>query len=360
MKLQTSYNLLVLIVVASSLATGDSVPGAAGGPSGRSGGYPQRSPHISRLRETNEMDMYPTQEVVEQTQTPPLEPVTIDSGFVIYEGRYIPTPYTIGSERGTVHISGLKVLQGHPGQLNREAIQIERHLRECGLLIYSRNDPIAFVSAYQAISVLEILLGDEPDDVRVQKLAQTDTPWITSEQWAMLIKSFNGPTELYERVQALRRLQANLAEEDTDYELHWLVLSGMTFSGFFLAVWALGTLISCRPPKLQGSQATALLKISCRQVVSLVVLIAVLNIYDLACTLFAYNTGGLWELNPFASSIIHQNDVFVVFKLSLTIGAAILLLVARRHKLAQIGSWWVGVLYTVLILRWTIFNSMFL
>ena len=39
---------------------------------------------------------------------------------------------------------------------------------------------------------------------------------------------------------------------------------------------------------------------------------------------------------------------------------ATLLLVARRNKLAQMGSWWAGVLYTVLILRWTMFNSMFL
>jgi hypothetical protein len=101
-------------------------------------------------------------------------------------------------------------------------------------------------------------------------------------------------------------------------------------------------------------------KKACRQVIWLVVLIAVLNLYDLTCTLFAHNAGGLWELNPFVSPIMHQNSAIVVFKLSLTVGAAILLLTARRNKLAQIGSWWAGVLYTVLILRWTMFNSMFL
>jgi len=57
---------------------------------------------------------------------------------------------------------------------------------------------------------------------------------------------------------------------------------------------------------------------------------------------------------------MHQNSAVVMFKLGLTAGAAILLLAARRHRLAQVGSWRAGVLYTVLILRWTTFNSMFL
>ena len=50
----------------------------------------------------------------------------------------------------------------------------------------------------------------------------------------------------------------------------------------------------------------------------------------------------------------------VAFKLGLTIGPAILFLVTRRHRLAQVGSWRAGVVYTVLILCWTTFNSMFL
>jgi len=70
--------------------------------------------------------------------------------------------------------------------------------------------------------------------------------------------------------------------------------------------------------------------------------------------------GGLWELNPLTSPLMDQNSAVVMFKLGLTAGAAILLLAARRHRLAQVGSWRAGVLYTVLILRWTTFNSMFL
>ena len=198
------------------------------------------------------------------------------------------------------------------------------------------------------------------DQLMIQKLEQTDMPWIASEQWASLIETFDDPAELYDRVQNLKLHQAELLEDDTDFEPPWLFFSGITFSGFILAVWALGMLMSCRPPKLQSSRAAVLSKRACRQVIWLVVLIAVLNLYDLTCTLFAHNAGGLWEMNPFVSPIIQQNSMVVIFKLSMTVGAAILLLVTRRHRITQVGSWWAGVLYTVLILRWTMFNSMFL
>jgi hypothetical protein len=371
------FVVLVVVIVVPSWAAEDSTLIQAEDRSvlRRTGVYAQRLPRMPRLRETIKNDMQQAETVYDRAKKQIVEPIVIDGGFIIFDGQYVPPPYTIRSEHGTLYINGLKVPQARPGQFfrrfansrqtnrrfpNRGGAQIEQHLHEGGLLICTRNNHAAFVPAYQAVSVFEILLGEGSDDVKLQKLLQTDTPWIASEQWASLIKAFDGTAELSDRVQALKQHQADLAEEEPDYELHWIVLSAITFGGFILAVWAFGTLMSCRPPLLHSSRAAILSRRSCRQVIWLVILIAVLNVYDLACTLVAHNSGGLWELNPFASSIVHQNSVIVVFKVSLTVGAAILLLVARRHRLAQIGSWWAGVLYTVLILRWTMFNSMFL
>lgn len=373
-KVVCNYVFVVIVAVfVSSAVVGDSssIPAQ----DGHNSAYAKRLP--SRRMESVEADMQQQDAATEQTQTPSVDPITIEGGFVIVDGRYIPPPYAIRLEFGAVYINGLKVSQRRQGPFfrrppnmqrpnrgprNRGAAQIERHLREDGLLICSQNKPMAFISAYQAVSVLEILLWDEVADVKVQKLVQTDTPWIASEQWALLIEQFKVPSGLAERVQTLKQRQAEIAQNDADNdnELHWITLSGITFSGFILAVWALGTLLSCRPPILKSPQSVVLSKRSCRQVIWLVILIAVLNVYDLTCTVFASTVGGLWELNPFAGSIINENSGIVVFKLGLTVGAAILLLVTRRHRLAQVGSWWAGVLYTVLILRWTTFNSMFL
>lgn len=42
-----------------------------------------------------------------------------------------------------------------------------------------------------------------------------------------------------------------------------------------------------------------------------------------------------------------------------TAEVGILLVIARRYRIAQIGSWWVGVLYTVPILCWATYDSVF-
>ncbi|MBN1507959.1 MAG: hypothetical protein JW955_13995 [Sedimentisphaerales bacterium] len=78
----------------------------------------------------------------------------------------------------------------------------------------------------------------------------------------------------------------------------------------------------------------------------------VLSVFDLVCTLFHRDLGSLWELNPLAVPLLTHGPSVVVFKLSLTVGAAIVFLVARSCRLAQVGCWWVVVAYTILILRW--------
>ena len=55
-----------------------------------------------------------------------------------------------------------------------------------------------------------------------------------------------------------------------------------------------------------------------------------------------------------------QTAMVVVFKLGLTFGAALLFFVARHLRIAQLGIYWMGVLYTVLILRWITYNAMFI
>ena len=240
------------------------------------------------------------------------------------------------------------------------ATWIEQDLRRDAMLICTQSGSTAFVQVHQAISILDVLLGDKSQDAKVQTLLQVGPSWIASDQWALLVETFDGTAELSDRVLALKQRLTELSENDADDERHWVFLSGITVTGFILAVWALGTLLSCRPPVTQGWRDKDPSRASCRQVIWLVVLIVVLNIYDLTCTLFAHGVGGLWELNPFASCLMEFTPMIVMFKLALTIGATILFLVTRYKRLTQIGSWWVGVLYTVLILRWTTFNTIFL
>ena len=304
------------------------------------------------------------------------KPVEIHNGFVIFEGHYIPPPYTVQSEGSRVCINGLEMPQMHLAQFFRRQIgmqrsnqrrpdptaaRIERQLGQGAMLICIQGGAAGFVPAHEAISIMDALISDEPGDAKLERLLQAGPSWIASAQWAELIETFDAPADLCERVLALRQHVPEPAEEDTGvlWNPSWFV-SGMTTAGFALAVVALGMLLSCRPPMIKGWRDKDSSLASRRQVIFLVVLIVVLNIYDLICTIFANGAGGLWEINPFAGDLVRHGPSIVAFKLTLTIGAAAVLLVARCHRLAQIGSYWFGVLYTVLILRWITFNSILL
>jgi hypothetical protein len=130
------------------------------------------------------------------------------------------------------------------------------------------------------------------------------------------------------------------------------VLWAMTFAGFVLNVWALGTLIRCRPPLGRDGSVHYPSGLWERHVIRLVQVMVVLSVFDLVSTLFHQDLGTLCELNPLAVPLLTHVPTVVVFKLSLTIGAAIVFLVARSCRLAQAGCWWAVVTYTILIFRW--------
>jgi hypothetical protein len=312
---------------------------------------------------------------IRKPTTENIEPVEIHSGFVISEGRYMPPPYIVRSRQGKVFVNDIEVRDRNRPQITRRFMgirsmnptfsrqpgtYIEQHLRRDGMLICSSSRPAAYLTAQEAIPVLDVLMSDEQPVARIQTLLQAGPDWMAKEQWKLIAGTFDAPAELAERVETLKYRLSESEQADTDYEWSWAFLSAITMAGFVLSVWALGTLLACRPPMIPGRRAKVLSGNACRQVIWLVVLIVILNLYDLVCTLFAHGVGGLWELNPFAGRLIQDVPMVVMFKLALTAGAAILFLVTRHHRLTQIGSWWIGVVYTVLILRWTTFNSIFL
>jgi hypothetical protein len=130
------------------------------------------------------------------------------------------------------------------------------------------------------------------------------------------------------------------------------VFSAMTCVGFVLNVWALGTLIRCRPPLGRDDPVHHPSGLWERYVIRLVQVMVVLSLFDLVCTVFHHDLSIFRELNPLAVPLLTYMPTLVVFKLSMTIGAAIVFLVARSCRLAQVGCWWVVVAYTTLILRW--------
>lgn len=304
----------------------------------------------------------------------------IYSGFLIHRGCYVEPPYIVKLENDKIFIDGLEVAPIRPTPFFQRTVGMEgfdlapserapAHIRQClqqnDLLMVTHDCLTVHAPVRQAIRIFDILLSDEAQDAKVQMLVEVGPSapsLINSEQWALLANAFEASIALSDRILAVKQARTEYDKSDFEHELVLPFVSGITIVGFVLAVWALGTLLSTRPPAINGERTVDCPKTSSRRVIWLVILLVVLNIYDLACTLLAQGVGGLWELNPIAKPIVEVESAAVIttFKLSLLVGAAVLLLVGRHLRIAQIGVWWIGVTYTVLIVRWTTFNSMFL
>jgi hypothetical protein len=198
-----------------------------------------------------------------------VKPIEINNGFVIFKGRYIKPPYIIKSQRGRIYINKFEVpylpqasfFRRNIGMryfdrtlLNQTLEQIEHNLQRDAMLICTHSGLLVYSPAQQVIPILDVLLSEQTQDEKVQMLIEIGPSWIPSDQWALMVETFKAPSELSERVLALKKQRVELDKSDIDDELSMSFLSGITIAGFILTVWAFGTLLSCRPPAITGER----------------------------------------------------------------------------------------------------------
>ena len=96
-----------------------------------------------------------------------------------------------------------------------------------------------------------------------------------------------------------------------------------------------------------------------RRTVELLAVIWLLAMADLFFTIWAQLFTPFMELNPFASRLLHHNQLpaLIASKVALTgIGTAIFWRL-RKHRRAEIGLWLVAIVYVALTFRWSAYTS---
>jgi hypothetical protein len=315
----------------------------------------------------------------------------IDCGLVILNGRYLPPPYVVG-RRGEdllinehvivaerfVGLGGPGMGAGHGPRKRRPwwdeglatlITRVERRLRNDALLIVIDGESAGFVPADEAVMVLDSLLCDESNETKVQLLVEVGLQWITEEQWATIVKTFEPTPELIERVgpevtEYRRVVQTNEASHrrliSTAIFHSRPVRYGITLATMGLAVVALGSLLSYHPNGQTRWREVDSAGEGVPMVIRNVVLLVLLGILDLVFTLGAQQGGGLLELNPLGSQLAASPFLLTSFKVTSLLGACCILVVLRRYRGAQVASWWLCLVCTVLAFRWLTYNSMFL
>ena len=249
------------------------------------------------------------------------------------------------------------------------ATWVERRLDSDAMLIASDDEAAVCLAPPVAIFVLDILLSDESAETKLRSLLDEESGRIRRKQWAAIVENFEPTPELIERVgPQMARLKGIRQENEASHRrltsmavFHSKpVKYGVTVATMGLAVVALGSLLSYRPNgqtrwrEVDGAGEGA------PMVIRNVVLLVLLGVLDLVFTLAAQQGGGLLELNPLGSELAASPLLLTSFKVTSLLGVCFILVMLRRYRGAQIASWWLCLVCTVLAFRWLTYNSMFL
>jgi len=358
-------------------------------------------------------------------ESPIVQGVPIDSGFLIFKGTYLPGPYVVGTRGDELFINDLPIKTEHlymrgwgpggfrsrwrrspeeetrdtrttdtgdtrsrdtaetrgtdTGETRREspreelerfepprplpnyAARVERQLENQALLIVFNDDRALFVPSGFEVKTLDILLGREPRDEKTQALRKLGFETIESARWHELTGAFQPSTELAARVEKLKASRPVPVRHPVRVaELSKSVRYSITVIGIVLGVVALGSLLSSRPESRAPWREIDTSGDSIPMVVRNVGFVLVLSFFDLGCTLLARGSDGFVEINPLGSGLLEDPVMLAAFKISsLLIGCGILLSL-RRYRGAQVASWWLCLVCTILTFRWATYGSLLL
>jgi hypothetical protein len=89
-----------------------------------------------------------------------------------------------------------------------------------------------------------------------------------------------------------------------------------------------------------------------RRTLTLILVVWVLNLFDLAFTISAYTIGNFDELNPIAAHFVHDPVLLTLYKVALVALASVILIRYRHHWFCELGCWTAGGMYLAINLLW--------
>ncbi len=308
----------------------------------------------------------------------------IDRGFVILEGRYLSRPYVVErDERGT-HINGNLIAadslernspqfdrgnfrgpawgRSHrPGWLPGPGARIEQHLRANALLVQFDGDTFGIIPLGRGVDILRTLASDEEEVSKIRKLSARGIEWVRPGQWAQLVETFEPTAEFVENVSAFDSPPAaHLTSEPYEESVSDTTIFAITLAGIILGALALGTLLSYRPKSPVQWRGFDSAGDGVPLIVCSLAIVVLLSLFDLGCTLILERSGMFREINPLADRLMNDPGDLIAFKVATLVASVLILFILRRYRGAQLASWWLSLVFTIVTFRWATFGSLFL
>lgn len=172
------------------------------------------------------------------------------------------------------------------------------------------------------------------------------------------------------RSEAVQRVLALLKEQDltesraareiaATRRAEWILYS-LTVGAMMMAVISFGHLMNFRPPNQGRWRDINLSTEAIHGLLYSLAFISVLSAFDLFWTTSHARHGHFQELNPLGQFFLAEGSSPVLFKVGAVTMSVLLLFSLRRFRGAQIASWWMCFVCTLLTFRWLLLDSSYL
>jgi len=303
---------------------------------------------------------------------PEIRGIEIQRGTVVLRGQRLESPYVVSRTDQLVLINGEVIAVAADDSVfeSRELMaRIERQLLNDKCVMAFGENIVASGDDEECILLLGTLAVADSLHRKIELIVQSNlkgVTHVTTAEWQTALKEFvpdDTLTQQYlEYESEMQSMDAVSGDEaDAGLQVHdsTRTMYGLSVFGMLLIALSAGTLLG-NPPKNSGNWSRIVN--SPRTLTAMqrcLVLVAAYSLFDLVATLLALKTGYVEEINPLGVGLILAPAALAAFKISATCLGTGLLWRLKHYHGAQVASWWLCMILTLVTVRWVTVQSLF-
>ena len=298
--------------------------------------------------------------------------IAIEQGTAIIRGHRLESPLVVSRTDNCVFINGEAVAVAVGGMAidSRNIMaRIERELFNNRYVMTFGTNIVAVVDDEGCVQLLGELARASSLHRKIELILNAELEGVgnvTTAEWRIALEDFEPDQSFAEQYLEYENEMAQIdvisgEESQSGLKVHdsTQTMYGLSVVGMLLIALSAGTLLG-HPPKNSGSWSRIVR--SPRTLSAMrrcLVLIAAYSLFDLVATLLALKTGHVEETNPFGVGLILAPAALAAFKISATCLGAGLLWKLKNYHGAQVASWWLCMVLTLVTVRWVTVQSLF-
>lgn len=331
--------------------------------------------------ETELLHAAPTPDVVSIESASALRPgfdedsevcgIEIQHGTVVLRGQRLESPYVVSRTDELVLINGKVIAATHGSVFKPSELmaRIERQLfgGEC-IMVFATNI-VANIDDEECMHLIGTLAAADSLHRKIELIVHADlkgVEHVTTAEWQTALKEFVPDEFLIQQYLEYESEMESIDavsehEADAGLQVHdsTRTMYGLSVVGMLLIALSAGTLLG-NPPRNSGSWSRIVS--SPRTLTAMqrcLVLIAAYSVFDLVATMLALKTGYVEEINPLGVGLILAPAALAAFKVSATCLGTGLLWRLKNYHGAQVATWWLCMILTLVTVRWVTVQSLF-